>query len=84
MRPSVIITVNECNSDITYDIEVPTDIVCSKVLEDIIKTISSYNGSRFDSIINRSLFSLRLQRYLRPEESFGTAGIWNGDIITIM
>ena len=83
MRASVIVTVNECNSDITYDIEVPTDITCKKVLEDIIKTLSSYNGSNYDNN-NRALFSIRLQRYLRPDESFGTAGIWNGDIITIM
>ncbi len=82
MRPFVIVTVNSDCCEHSFDIEIPTEIPCRKVYQDIIDTLSAYNGTQFASGYG-GIYSVRLQRYLTPDENLGSAGIWNGDSILL-
>ena len=83
MRPSVIVTINNDDNNYTYDVEIPTDVPCDKVFRDLINSLSVYSGVSDGLRYKTGLYSLRLQRFLDNSETFGTAGIWNGDVIMI-
>lgn len=83
MRASVIVTVCAGEGGYTYDIEVPTDIECRKVLADVMDALSAMGADISELKNARKMYSIRLQRFLDEHESFGSSGIWNGDVITI-
>lgn len=83
MRPFVIITIQDEKKNFIYDMEVPTDIPVKQLTENMIDTISSYNSKISLSPKPGILYCQRLKRELDEEETFGSAGIWTGDILVL-
>lgn len=78
----VTFTIPGENNSINYDLEIPSNVPCGFLVVHIAQTVNNYNRSLNVSPTGKSLFSNRLKRKLNPEETFETAGIWNGDYIT--
>lgn len=83
MKPYVIVTVQDGNKQFNYDMEIPTDVQVGQLAGDILEALSCYNTKISLPKGSCSLFCKRLNRGLYINETFGTAGIWNGDIIII-
>ncbi|MGN0555251.1 MAG: EsaB/YukD family protein [Candidatus Fimenecus sp.] len=79
----IIVTVSDKFGRFSYDLEMPDDVPCQKLLGDIVQTVSHYNNGIFFHPNRTKLTSEKLGRALRPEESLETAGIWTGDKLTI-
>lgn len=67
----------------SYDMEMPCHIPAEKLCREIRQTIQAYQGAALDGAPQGKLFSRRLDRTLRPEETFEAAGIRNGDYIDL-
>ena len=65
----------------SYDVEVPTTIPTSALVIHIAETINSYTQNYSISSQGMCLESKRLKRVLLYDETFETAGIWNGDYL---
>lgn len=83
MKPFIIVTVSDGDNKLPYDIEVPTNVPSSKLIKDVIETLSAYGGDTVSLKYARELYSVRLGRSLNSSETFAEAGIWNGDVIFI-
>ena len=83
MRPFIIVTVSDGENRLPYDIEVPTDVPSGKLLKDVIEILLAYGVDSVSLQYARELYSVRLGRSLNQEETFGAAGIWNGDVIFV-
>lgn len=83
MRPFVIITIQTENKELNYDIEAPTDVLVSCLKEDILEAIYHYNPKHRTIKSQCSLYCSRLKREISDGETFGSAGIWTGDIIVL-
>ena len=81
MRPFVIVTVRDSVKN--YDIEVPTNLPVKYLAADIMEVLSSYNPKEISAKPSCTLYCERLDRVLRENETFGSAGIWSGDVIII-
>ncbi len=78
----MLLTVSTNITSITYDMDIPADIPCKKIVKDYSDIISRVLNKDID-YTRLSLVSNRLGRTLSSEESLGDAGIWNGDYIVI-
>lgn len=83
MKPFVIITIQDENRKFIYDIEVPTDVVAGQLVTDIAEVLSSYQPGAGTVKSPKQLYCQRLKKALSANETFGSAGIWTGDIIVI-
>lgn len=81
---SIIVTVTDLKKRYFYDVEIPTGVAVDKLGRDIVDTLNGYaDGLHLDAARTR-LFCNRLGRQLLSEETAETAGVWNGDYITMI
>ncbi len=84
MKSSVIVTVGSRNKEFPdYDMEIPLNVFAEKLLLDIVEAVCMYNSNIRITPEYRSIYCERLNRSLKNNETFGSAGIWNGDRIYI-
>ncbi len=79
---NIIVTVTDSARRFLYDIEVPVDVPVEHLREDIAQTINGYRPDLFMSAFTQ-LFSNRLKRLLNDSETLASAGVLNGDYITL-
>lgn len=79
----IIITVTDENEQFEYDLEVPIDVKASLLMGDVLEVLRCCDP-RINYTVGRTFFiSPRMQVYVKPDESFEEAGIWNGDKLVI-
>ncbi|MBQ3385662.1 MAG: hypothetical protein IJG59_10710 [Erysipelotrichaceae bacterium] len=84
MKSSVIVTVGSRNKEFPdYDMEIPLNVFAEKLLLDIVEAVCMYNSNVRITPEYRRIYCERLNRSLKNNETFGSAGIWNGDRIYI-
>ena len=78
----VIVTLSHstAGSEISYDMEMPTQIAVKPLTSHICQTLSHYTENRIQpDPAGKKLWCRRLERILSPNETLEDAGIWNGD-----
>lgn len=84
MKDSVIVTVGSRNREFPdYDMEISLNVLAGKLLKDMVEAVCAYNKNVRITTDYRNIYCERLGRNLRSDETFGSAGIWNGDRIYI-
>lgn len=81
---SIIVTVTNIAKAYLYDLEVPTNITIDKLKDDIVEALNGYNPDLFLRTATTELFCNRIGRQLKADETLESAGVWNGDYITII
>lgn len=80
---NIIVTVTNQQKSFFYDIEVPIELAISNLKDDIVETLNGYNPNLFLKTATVSLLCNRTGHVLADNETMETAGVWNGDYITI-
>lgn len=81
---NIIVTVTNHTRSYLYDLEVPTNITIDKLKDDIVETLNGYKPELFLRNVSTELYCNRLGRQILHEETLQSAGVWNGDYITII
>lgn len=82
---TIIVTVTNYKKSFFYDIEIPRAISVQKLKEDLSEALNSYHPELYLKTATAiDLFCNRLNRVLRTDETIESAGVWNGDYITII
>lgn len=66
-----------------YDIELPCEVPVNELSVHIAETLNGYHSRFALSLTNATLYSPRLKRTLKPDETLDSAGVWNGDYINL-
>lgn len=76
----IIISINTNINDASFDIEVPDDVVVSKITQDLVSCMEEQLKIQIDwkDVV---LSSERLDLILDPNMTMAELGIWNGDYI---
>lgn len=78
----VIVTLSTvvAGAEKSYDMEMPCQVPAKTLATHICQTLSAYTEGRLKPDAGAvRLWCRRLARFLAPEETLETAGIWNGD-----
>ncbi|MBO5869595.1 MAG: EsaB/YukD family protein [Clostridia bacterium] len=81
---NIIVTVTNLSQSFLYDIEVPTSVPVGKLKDDIVEALNGYDSALCLRTEITSLFCNRMGRSLTDDETFESAGVWNGDYITMI
>ncbi len=81
---NIIVTVTNVAKTYLYDLELPTEITVDKLKDDIVEALNGYNPELFLRTASIELFCNRIGRRLQAEDTLESAGVWNGDYITIV
>ena len=81
---NIIVTVTNLQQSYFYDLEVPVEITIGKLKADIVEALNGYNSELMLQATSTELFGNRLGRQIRSHETMESAGVWNGDYITIL
>lgn len=81
---SIIITLTDKNRSFLYDLEVPAELESDKLKDDIVEALNGYNPNLLLKTAEVELLCNRTGKQLLPEETLESAGVWNGDYITIV
>ncbi len=80
----IIITLTNPNRSFEYDLEVPNDLECEKLIDDIIQTIICYNPELMYTTLQSNLYIPKAHmRKLQTGETLEQAGVFNGDYLII-
>ncbi len=80
----IIVTVTNMQKTFLYDLDVPANLTVDKLKDDIVEALNGADPSLFLRTAATELFCNRLGRQLAAEETLETAGVWNGDFITLL
>ena len=80
---SIIVTITNPTRSFFYDIEVPTTVTFDKLKEDIVEALNGYKPNLFLGAATSIILCNRTNHLLADEETIESAGIWNGDYLTI-
>lgn len=80
---NIIITITNQSKSFFYDIEVPIGLTISSLKDDIVEAINGYNPNLFLKAATVTLLCNRTGHILTDDDTMETAGVWNGDYITI-
>ena len=80
---SIIITVTNGEKTFCYDLDVPIEINCVDLKQDIIESINGANPMLMINPVSSHLFSKRLEREICDDETLVDAGVVNGDFLII-
>lgn len=80
---NIIITITNQPKSFFYDIEVPIGLTISNLKDDIVEALNGYNPNLFLKTATVTLLCNRTGHILADDETMETAGVWNGDYITI-
>lgn len=81
---NIIVTINDSKETFTIDMQIPTNLACEQLLVDIRETLKGYSEGLITEDIKQKIYSNRLKRELEDTETPEQAGIWNGDILTLV
>lgn len=81
---NIIVTVTNISQSYIFDLEVPTTVTIDKLKDDIVETLNGYKPDLFLHTATTMLFCNRIGRQLFDEETLETAGVWNGDYVTVI
>lgn len=83
MKPFIIVTMKDENKKFNYDMELPTDIPVSRLVDNIMDILRAY--SRFDlkGTVTGNLYCERLGKTLPSAKTLYELGIWTGDVLVI-
>lgn len=81
---SIIVTVTDLKKSFLYDLELPVDIPQKKLTEDIVEALNGYDPALGLSADGAGLYCNRTGKRLGPDETLESAGVWNGDYVTIL
>ncbi len=81
---SIIVTLTDKNRSFLYDLEVPSELEVDKLKDDIVEALNGYNPSLFLKTAGVELLCNRSGRQLLSEDTLESAGVWNGDYITVI
>lgn len=81
---NIIITITNQSRSFFYDIEVPIELAISNLKDDIVEALNGYNPNLFLKAATAALLCNRTGHILADDETMETAGVWNGDYITII
>lgn len=80
----IIVTATNIRKSFLYDLDVPTNLTVDKLKDDIVEALNGYDPNLFLRTATTELFCNRLGRQLTAEETLESAGVWNGDYITLL
>lgn len=81
---NIIVTATNISKSFLYDLELPTTVTIDKLKDDIVEALNGYNPDLFLNTSSTVLFCNRIGRQLNNDETLESAGVWNGDYITLM
>ena len=81
---NIIVTATNISKSFLYDLELPTTVTIDKLKDDIVEALNGYNPDLFLNTDSTVLFCNRIGRQLSNDETLESAGVWNGDYITLM
>ena len=84
IRPFIIVTLRASALEGTLDIEAPTDVPSGQLAADIVEQVNATLRKPALKAPGARLNCERLGRNLSPKETFAEAGVWSGDIITLL
>ncbi|MGN0165885.1 MAG: hypothetical protein ACI39R_06850 [Lachnospiraceae bacterium] len=79
----IIITLTDMAKSFEYDLEVPCDMNIFQLKKEIISSIESYAPGHQLGITPTLLVCNRTKQKLDSEETLSSAGVLNGDYVTI-
>ena len=80
---SIIVTITDEKKSFYYDLDVPSDLVAEKLVQDIVETLNGLNPILMLSHFGTSLVCSRTQKRVHPNETLSDAHIRNGDYIIL-
>lgn len=81
---TIIVTVTDEMGSFFLDMELPMEQSIDSLIFDIISTICSYNNTLQIPEGEIFIFSNRTRKVLKDNETLRSAGVWNGDYITLV
>ena len=81
---NIIVTVTNISKTYLYDLELPVNVTADKLSSDIVEALNGYNPALLLPPTSARLFCNRIGRQLEAGETLESAGVWNGDYITII
>lgn len=81
---NIIVTVTNTSKSFLYDLELPANVTVDKLKDDIVEALNGYNPDLHLKTASTVLFCNRIGRRLNNGETVESAGVWNGDYITLM
>ena len=81
---NIIVTVTNISKSFLYDLELPVTVMIDKLKDDVVETLNGYNPDLFLQTATTNLFCNRIGRQLSDDETLESAGVWNGDYITLI
>lgn len=81
---NLIVTLTNPQKSFFYDVEIPSSLSVEKLKGDIVEALVAYDSNIMLKNENCILFCNRLNRQLDNAETPLSAGVWNGDYITVM
>lgn len=81
---NIIVTATNISKSFLYDLELPSTVTVDKLKDDIVEALNGYNPDLFLNIASTALFCNRIGRQLNNDETLESAGVWNGDYITLL
>ena len=81
---NIIVTATNTSKSFLYDLELPTTVTVGKLKNDIVEALNGYNPDLLLNAVSTVLFCNRIGRRLRNDETLESAGVWNGDYITLV
>lgn len=81
---NIIVTVTNISKSFLYDLELPVTVTIDKLKDDVVETLNGYNPDLFLQAATTNLFCNRIGRQLSGDETLESAGVWNGDYITLI
>lgn len=81
---SIIVTVTNVNKTFMLDLELPLDVAADQLAADVVEALTGYDERLALRAETASLFCNRLGRRLTAQDTLESAGVWNGDYITMI
>lgn len=81
---NIIVTATNISKSFLYDLELPATVTVDKLKDDIVDALNGYNPDLFLNTASTALFCNRIGRQLNNDETLESAGVWNGDYITLV
>lgn len=80
---NIIVTVTNLTKSFLYDLELPAAVPAEKLAQDIVEALNGYDSTLCLQPERTALLCNRLGRRLASQETLESAGLWNGDYITL-
>ena len=84
MFNSVILTIQMEQSDIEFDMELPTNIPGGELCEKLLVIVRNFEDQVFHNIKKINLRIERSKKMLDDDQTLEDAEVWDGSIITIL